>query len=151
VIRPGRLEDVPALIPMGLAFHKASGYAPFIPIDSISLAKSLRRMIRAEGNARLVVFEQAGVVMAAAGVVTMPSYFNAGIVIGIEQFIFVSPDFRGASHGSKLIDALEKAAKDLGCQTMSLVCLQHLSPDLLHDVYLAHGYTLMEHMYIKRL
>lgn len=151
MIRFGEIKDVPCLIPMGLAFHVASGYSPFIPIDPQSLARSLRRMIRAEDNARLVVCEENGLVVAAAGVVTMPSYFNANAVVGIEQFIFVSPDFRGASHGSKLIDALEKAAKDLGCHTMSLIALENLSPDLLHDVYFAHGYTLMEHMYIKRL
>ncbi len=151
MIRPARLEDIPALIPMGLAFHSASGYGSFISIDAISLAKSLRRMIRAEGNARLIVYERAGVVMAAAGVITMPSFFNADVIVGSEQFIFVSPDFRGASHGSKLIEALEKVAKELGCQTLSLACLETLSPELLHNVYLSHGYTLMEHMYIKRL
>jgi GNAT superfamily N-acetyltransferase len=151
VIRLATLEDVPALVLMGLAFHEASGYAPFISINAMSLAKSLRRIIRAEENARLVVYDRAGVVVAAAGVVTTPSYFNADVIVGTEQFIFVSPDFRGAAHGSKLIDALEKSAKELGCQTLSLACLETLSPDLLHDVYLAHGYTLMEHMYIKRL
>ena len=150
MIRPAILDDVPALVDMGRRFHGASGYETFIPLVEGDLARSLRRIIRSS-DARIVVYEAGGVIAGVAGVATVRSFFNKDVLIGVEQFVFLDNEHRGRRVADDLITRLEDEARDIGCKTMTLIGLENCLPDIVHDIYVRHGYELVEHAYMKRL
>tara|TARA_B100001094_G_scaffold332932_1_gene407395 strand:+ start:7224 stop:7691 length:468 start_codon:yes stop_codon:yes gene_type:complete len=71
--------------------------------------------------------------------------------VGVELFWYVYPEHRKTRAGYLLFQALEAWAKDVGCDALTMVALDHLEADKIAKVYRRKGYEPIERAYIKRL
>lgn len=148
MIRLATLDDANEIIKIGIQFHKESGLEPLIPLDISWYSISVRKMIRAP-DADIVVLDLGGI-KGAAALVTQRCFFNKDHIMGVEQFFWIYPEYRGR-HGKALMEGLEQRAKIIGCSTITMVTLQALKPEATGRFYVKNGYTPLEHAYVKSL
>ncbi len=148
-VRKAELNDVTALVYLGVTFHSSAKLEEAYPFDPAHLAQTLRRMIRAPNACVLVACDGAKVI-GTAGFVTVTTFFTK-VVSAYEHFWWVSPEYRGFKNGQTLLVALEEEAKKMGCSVMQMIALHALSPERVGAFYEANGYVPQEHIYMKRL
>lgn len=78
-----------------------------------------------------------------------PCIANENVMVGCEIAFWIEPEHRG--HGKALLTTIEKAAKELGVHTWSMVSLNAIDPDKVHELYTSMGYTPAERTYSKEL
>lgn len=146
IIRPATHADVLSLIEMGAAFHAASGLAEIATFEREDFAATLRNMIDAEPAILLVA--EGDDIIGMAGALVFPFYFNALHKTAQEVFWYVDPAARG-NVGVALLDGLEQAAREKGCESMIMIELDRLRP--VSALYERRGYSRAEHSWIRRL
>ncbi len=149
MIRPATHDDVPALVELLAPFFDASGMAKVASWCPDSLSASLQSMIDLP-SAILLVALSGGVPVGVAGAMTFPAYWNRAALIGQETFWWALPEHRGTV-GPAMLEAMEEAARDLGCQAFLMVCLEALRPAAVGKLYERRGYTALEHSYVRSL
>lgn len=149
MIRTATPDDIPAMVDMGRDFHEAAGWADITPFDADDCAQTIANMIAVTSAIALVV-EEDGALIGMAGGVTTPIYFNYGHKTGQELFFWMRPGTRNGD-GKKLLDALEDAAREQGCQSWMMIALEKIRPNATGALYKRRGYRLAEHNWIKRL
>lgn len=149
-IRPALLSDIPDVAALGERFHAEAGWpeiaAPYVVEDC---AQSLRLMVENPAGI-LLVAEAGGHLVGMAGGLAHPFYFNFGHLHGGELFWWVEPGLRDGT-GAALFDALEDAARSIGCLTFSMSAVERLKPELMGRLYTRRGYVPSERSFIKRL
>lgn len=149
MIRPATLADVPAITQLGERFHGEAGWADISSFNAENCASSLTAMVE-NPEAILLVAEKDGRIVGMAGGMTFPLYFNASHRSGQELFWYVEPGLRDGT-GGRLLDAMEQAARDRGCQSWIMIALDKVDPELTGRLYRRRGYRASEHSWIRRL
>jgi len=149
MIRLATKDDLPAMVALTEAFHKAAHLQRFAPWEA-SKWESWLTDVLASDQATCIVADDEGVVgMAVAGV--MPAYWNNDVKLLREAVLFVDPKHTGKGIGTELIDELVDYAKSTGCQAVSVGTSQAMNPRSLGKLYRKLGFTLEEKAYIRRL
>lgn len=147
MIRPANHDDIGEIARLGAIFHAQAGWSE-IAYSVDDCARSLHALM-ANPAFICIVSEGAGIDGMAAGVLS-PVYFNHGHTSGEELFWWVSPAASQMT-GIRLLDALENAAKQKGCQTWQMKSLARLGGDRMVRLYERRGYRAAEQSFIKEL
>jgi len=148
MIRPATVSDIPTIAALGEKFHAQAGWDE-IEYSREDCAASLTAFMAADCFICLVA-EQDGEIVGMASGVLSPVYFNAGHLSGEELFWWVS-DSAPQLAGIRLLDALEKAARERGCETFQMKSIDRLNGDRMVRLYERRGYRASEQSFIKRL
>lgn len=142
MVRAADALDLPELLAMCRRFHAASGYASF-GFDEAGMLDTLNRTMRMG----CVLIADGGML---AGVV-YPIFFNPSHLQAQELFWWVDEEARGSGVGKELKDAFEAWARDNGCRSVSMLCLETLDADRVEKMYLRDGYRATERAFVKEL
>jgi len=142
MIRKAVHGDIPRIVDMGRRFFEEMN-APILGDYNDAAAESTARML-IESAAGILLIGPHGM----AGALVSPIYMTAQSA-AVEMFWWVDPEHRGA--GKSLLAALEAAAKDKGAQTMHMIALEALNPEIVGAIYQRAGYRPLEHIYVRRL
>jgi len=112
MVRPAALDDIPALLEMGKAFH-AESMMPFA-FNEDAMAAALRQMIESEGAA--VLMTDRGVIGGAIN----PAYCDPSWLYAVELFWWAQGD------GLKLLRAFEGWAQQAGAKEIRMTSLAAL-------------------------
>jgi GNAT superfamily N-acetyltransferase len=148
--RAATLNDLPALLQMGRAFFDESGFGAETSLDAESLEKTLRYLIES-GEGAVFVAERTGAIVGCAGALRFPYYFNLACSAAQELFWWIAPEHRGSILGVRLLQALERWARDSGCATLTMISLPALEDSPAAALYRRMGYRPSEHNFIKRV
>ena len=143
MIRDATAQDIPACLEMGAKFHALAGMP--VPFDPPTFVELLGTIIRA--RTVLVLTNNANEPVGMIGMIVLPAYYNANVLNALEVFWWIEPEYRG--RGGKMIDALEKRAKQMNVPTLQLSCLETMKE--VGILYERKGYKLMDHNYVKVL
>ena len=80
-----------------------------------------------------------------------PSFLEPTMIQCSELAWYVEPEHRGTSVAIKLMTRYEAYAKDKGCNYITMVCLESLSPESVGKIYHKLGYNTLEHHYRKEI
>lgn len=147
MIREATHADIAACLDMCRAFFSESGFEAEATFDDESMTTTLRNLV---DSADGVVFVNNDL-SAIAAAIAYPYYFNLATKTAQEMFWWVHPDRRGGIVGMRLLSALEKWARAIGCGTLSMICLPSLDKSPAERMYIRAGYRASERAYIKRL
>lgn len=148
IIRPMDPIDMPEMIEHGHTWWAETHFGKHVSYDPSSLLAVLRRSA-AEGLA--IVAEQQFQVVGFICGITAPCLANHAILMGNEVFWWVHPSHRGSGVGTKLLSAIESAAKTAGCAYWSMMCMQSHDPERAGRIYEQAGYSWTERTYTKDL
>lgn len=148
-IRPAVEGDLPALLDMGARFFAEAGWSDMAAWDADSVEATLRHLIGHDDGLLLVAEVSAGRPVGMAGGLLHPFYFNLGHRTGQELFWWVEPGLRRGT-GAALLAALERAARDAGAVTWTMITVAGLRSDALERLYRRRGYRPAERTYIRR-
>ena len=133
---------------MALAFHAASGLVESVAFDPESFTCTALSLIDSDTGV-LMVADDDGDLCGVIGGIVYPHYFNVKHLTGQEMFWWVNPDSRSASTGKHLLNALHNWAESKGVETFMMVSLEQLNPVGVGKLYMRHGYTPVEHSYMR--
>lgn len=150
VVRKATAEDFERILPLAHRFFEASKYGREMAFDDVSFKQTFDHLISGEDGVFFVAAED-GEIVGLAGALAYPFYFNSAHKTGQELFWWVDPDARGSSVGVSMFDALECWAREQGCKTFSMICLDSLRPEAVSKIYQRRGYRASEHTFIKEL
>lgn len=148
MIRPATHSDIPEIARLGEEFHAQAGWSDVFSYSVEDCAVSLEEFMRS-GAFICLVADEGAIVGMASGLVC-PVYFNRAHLSGEELFWWVSKDAPQMT-GIRLLEALEGAARDRGCQSWQMKSVDRLSGDRMAKLYRRRGYRASEHSFIKRL
>lgn len=149
IIRDATIDDIPAIVAMGRAFHGEAACSDIVAWDDESAAITARNLIEGDDGI-LIVATIEGESVGMAGGLVHPLYFNHHHRTGQELFWFCPPEHR-VGIGMLMLDRLEGAALRLGAQSWSMIALDTVRPQAIGALYRRRGYRASEHSYIKRL
>lgn len=148
-IRPARHEDCAEIARLGLIFHAEAGWSDIADYVEEDCLRSLMHLVEAEAGI-LIVLERHGEIIGFAGGMASPIYFNFAHKTGQEFFYWIRPEARGR-HGIALLDALEEAARTIGCNSWVMISLAKLNAESTGRFFERRGYRPSENTFIKRL
>ena len=146
MIRRARTEDIGAIVEMGARFFREAGWQDVLEWNAGDCRQSISGMIDNENCIVLVGEDLDGM---AAGIMS-PLYFNYAHRTGEELFWWTKP-LSSPRLGLKLLEGLETAAREAGCQSWQMKSLDKVNPERMKRLYQMRGYRASEHSYIKRL
>ena len=141
------LDDVEFILKSGKKFYLESGLQKLGSFDYLSLAKSVRDMIKT-GQAIVLIAEKDGQRIGGISAYGYPLHFNQNRMVYQEQWWWVDPVHRGSGSGKMLLDSLEAEVSKRGG---SLVVMMHLPKNNLGAKYKQAGYFPGETLYYKVL
>ena len=121
LVRAATHADIAECLPMARSFFDESGMAGVTEYDQGCAIATLRQLIDSRHGALFVAGSDRLVGM--AGALAYPMYFNTAHLSAQELFWWVAPERRGGTVGVRLMQALEKWARGMGCRTLTMVCL----------------------------
>ncbi len=148
MIREATVADIPEIARLGAKFHAQAGWDE-IEYSREDCAASLTAFM-ASGCFLCLVAEVDGDILGMAAGVVAPVYFNASHLSGEELFWWVDDDAPQLT-GLRLLDGLERAAKERGCDTWQMKSLARLNGERMTRLYERRGYRASEQAFIKRL
>lgn len=140
-IREAGADDMPALISMSRKFHAISPWS-HLPIDDDRLTETLGGFLASEKVGVFVTSDLSGMI----GVMVGPVFFAT---VSVAQEIAWWCERPG--HGSYLLLAAEKWARDNGAVSLQIARLAGINDDMMHRMYERRGYALSEIFYNKAL
>jgi GNAT superfamily N-acetyltransferase len=149
VIRNATPEDIPEIARLGELFHAEAGWADICEYSIDDTQKTLGHLVSDESGI-LLVAERDGEIVGMAGGLAHPIYFNHSHKSGQELFWWMKPGLRDGT-GRLLLEAMENAARDIGCTSWAMIALDKVQPEITGRIYRRRGYRASEHSYIKRL
>jgi GNAT superfamily N-acetyltransferase len=142
-IREATVDDIPALVDMGLRFLRESSYRAVLAENPDQMMRLAIQMVTGEATAILVSETDGGVIVGMFGLVLWPHFISGEMTAG-EVFWWVEPSARGA--GLRLWQAGEEWARARGA-----VCFDMIAPnDRVGVLYERHGYVSVERTYRRR-
>lgn len=150
IVRPAvldPLDDVEFVLKSGKKFYLESGLQKLGTFNYMSLAKSVRDMIKV-GQAIVLIAEKDGQRVGGISASYCPLFFNHERGVFQEQWWWVDPIHRGHGFGKMLLKALEAEAEK---RNGSIVVMMHLPKDSKGSQYKKEGYFLGETLYYKVL
>ena len=148
MIRPAELSDIPQIARLGELFHAQAGWSDVFSYSVEDCEASLAHFMAQESFICLVA-DEGEIVGMAAGAFS-PVYFNLSHKSGEELFWWVS-DNAPQMTGIRLLNALENAARERGCESWQMKSIALLNGDRMGKLYERMGYRASEHTFVKRL
>lgn len=149
MIRPARVDDIPAILPLGKAFFDEAPWPEFADWDEGSVRLTLEMLIDGRLPGVLLVAERGRVVGMAACLI-FPLYFNHATTGAQEIFWYIEPEHRSGI-GAIMFDELEQAARDKGASIFFAASTAGLRTEALARLYRGRGYKPAENTFLKRL
>lgn len=145
MIRDAAWEDLPAVLRLGREFWAESGADDALPFSDEAAMDTLCELVDGGLPGCLLVADDAGRIIGAAGAVFYPHPFS-GVKTGMELFWRAAP-----GHGRGLMAELEARARAAGCKAMVMGGLEAKRPEAVQALYVRAGYTPMERGYVRAL
>lgn len=141
MIRKATIEDVDALVEMGIKFAEASPYKDYYTKDKIrTIAEfSVRDTL---GFVAFIDVDSKGMLVGYCS-----EFLLGKIKTATELGWWVNPEDRKTSIGKELLQAFEEWAKEQDCKLITMISLD----DALGSFYEKCGYKLTERTYMKEL
>ena len=144
MIRRACAADIDRMIELGQRFHDYAGVHE-IPYDPASFRLTLERGLE-DSDQCYFVAEVDSAVLAMAGAVAYPPYFNHAAKTGQELFWWSE-----CAEGMRLHDALASWAAEQGCKSFAMIALADERSARMARLYKRMGYRPTEQSFIKRL
>lgn len=146
-------EDAPKVLPLLKEFflqtkHHLDHGVPWIEEDTSDV---LDYLIGNEDVAVIVAEDEEGSILGTTAGLKSPLWLAPSSSVGVELFWYVYPKHRTTTAGKKLFSALESWAVEAGCDSLSMIALEHLQADRVARIYQLKGYEPIERAFIKRL
>lgn len=142
-LTPETLSDV---VEIGKAFTSEVGYPG--GFDFESFAAQWKPLLELGIGEIFVTRDPNRRVTALFGAVFSRDPFS-GWLVGLEQFWYCLPEFRGGSAALRLLSAFENESKKRGCRKLLMVHLAGKRESKLEALYLRRGYSLTEKTFSK--
>ena len=142
-IRAATVDDVPAVVRMGLRFRQDTVYRSRVAENQTQMTALAHRLVDDEAGLLLVV-DRNGAVVGMIGAMAFPHHISGQPTVG-ELFFWVEPEHRGC--GVRLLKRAEQWARDRGATSMQMIAP---TPDV-ERLYQRLGYTALEVTYEKPL
>lgn len=145
-VRLAKPEDFPVVCRMARDFHACTEYRD-IEFDDASCY-----LLFTEALSKGMVFvsegrELTGFILGLPFLCPM----NQRVTMASELAWWVDPQYRNTSAGIRLLQSLERAAKEYGAQTMTMMCLESMEPQKIQDIYQRIGYAQTERSFMRSL
>jgi len=137
IVRRAAKDDIPRLVELGLLFHAKSPYS-VMTYDPERVALTLESALESG-----VVVVHGHPIDGMAAAIKGPMWF-ADAYAAQEVFLWG----RG---GKEMREALEEWAREQGCETFSMVCLENDRMPTVARMYRMAGYRPTEHHFVKAL
>jgi GNAT superfamily N-acetyltransferase len=147
-IRDATSEDLARISEMGKPFWEMTPLAEMIPYDAASVEHYSQLMIN---SGVLLVVEVEGMVVGAAGALTMPALGNINYLVAAELFWWIEPEHRSSGVGRALLAALEDALRTRGAKVFSMIAFENIEIDRVSSIYERSGYKRTERTFSKEL
>lgn len=144
MIRRAGLADIASMVELGRRFHAYAGVVE-IPFDPESFRLTLERGIQDADQCYLVA-DVDGTLLAMAGAIAYPPYFNHAARTGQELFWWSE-----CGEGMRLHAALADWARTRGCQSFAMIALADGRSERMARLYKRMGYRPSEQTFIKGL
>ncbi len=139
-------SDVPAMIPLGIAFFE---YAKLPGVFNVGRFSDVWTKLLESGSGLVVgYFDPSGVLRGGAGIYVTPDSLTTD-TIAYEAFFYIDPAHRG--RGVALLHQLETEARNAGAKRLWMVHLENEHANAMQRYYERQGFTLREHLYMKVL
>lgn len=145
-IRHATRADLSTIAKLGAKFHEQAGWSDVMPYDEAGCVISLAGLMNSDKFICVVAGDP--IHGMAAGIVS-PVYFCPSHISGEELFWWVD-DAAPQMVGLRLLDALERAAREKGAQSWQMKDLAKLNGKRMTRLYERRGYRASEQSYIKR-
>lgn len=144
-IRLALIEDFPKVCQMAREFHQCTEYRE-IEFDEASCFILFNESI-AQGMC--FVSESGGLTGFILGMY-FPCPLNRMKRMASELAWWVCPANRNSSAGVKLLKALEGSAIKNECISLTMICLETMTPDVIQSIYERMGYKKAERAFVRR-
>ena len=150
-IRKGRVTDLVELLELGEKFWKETPYFAMGRDYNKRNCGDLLFGIMLNGNGFIAVLadDEDKAVGVGFGMVA-PFIFNHSYKQALELGFYIDPDHRG-EWGMKLLQAMEKYAKEAGAEIMSMITMETGTAERAGHIYEKMGYSKNEVVYTKEL
>jgi len=145
MVRHATLNDFPAISRMARDFHASTAYQG-IQFDEASCYL----LFTAALESRTVFVSENGEVNGFILGLPFPCPLNRMVTMVSELAWWVDPEYRNTSAGVRLLQSLERAAKDHGSISLTMICLESLEPDKIQGV-LSPYIALLEEVHHGRI
>lgn len=146
VVRPAKVEDVPAILEMSGKFYPFTMYSKFADMDEESVTQLINYLIH---DGILLVAVADDVIVGMVGAVLSPFLFNVHTKQASEVVWWVDPDYRELSIGKLLLKELEAVCNDRAVDIIMMLSFTHM-PNA-GKLYYAMGYNNTENAWLKVL
>jgi GNAT superfamily N-acetyltransferase len=145
-----KIEHTEAVVALLREEHAAQGFGARVPFDPDSARFIVTSAIARPSEHVLLVAEDGGSVAGCICATVSGFYTNLGERLLAEMFTIVAPESRGNGVGSRLLDALEACAKELGVRHVVMQSQPHdAGGKAAEALYRKHGYAVAETTWIK--
>lgn len=148
MIRAAVLEDVEAIVGLGLCFMRETVYGQVFPENVQTMTAFVRGLIETPEQGAIFVAERDGSLVGMLGLCayTHPMF---GVPCVIETFWYVDPAVRGGSTAIRLMSEAERWARERGAQVLQMVA--PFGAAAVCGIYRKLGYVPVESSWQKRL
>lgn len=146
IVREARNEDLAECVSFGRKFWEMTEYSQWFDYDEDSIETICSIMLE---NNTMVVVEDNGEIVGAAGGYVSPWPFNLNVNAGSELFWYVDDGYRNSGIGKEMMALLEQLAKKAGATVWSMMCLDAVEPEKATAMYKKAGYTPTERTFTK--
>lgn len=150
IVRPATLEDLPAYMPLALAFHAASPIRQAIPFSVEGFADFYTAAIESQ-NMGVWLAEQDGRLIGICGALVYPMYFNPDYWVAQELWWYLSPEARGHGAGKAMYDAIDAWATEKGASALFMIALEDERASKMEKLYVRQGFQPMERTFYKEV
>lgn len=147
MIRPAKVEDVPALVALGKLLHDTSSYAA-LDYSEEKVAATLTELIRGQGVVYALVIDD---VIRGGIAGSIAEYWFGHDVHGFDYSFFVHPDFRHGITAARLLCCFEQWCRIKGAKTVRIGITTDVSVEGTTRLYQACGYRQNGRLFIKDL
>lgn len=149
-VRRATIWDIPEYAELAMDFISSNPLAHIAKADKDEVSGFLLDAIDRDG-ALIILAEVGNNITGICGAMIYPIYYAPSVLVGSELWWFVKPEYRGSLAGKMMREAIENWAKSKDAQAMLMVALENDKIDAVGRLYKRHGYTPMEHTYMKGL
>jgi GNAT superfamily N-acetyltransferase len=142
-------DDLPLIARLGRLFAAEAGLAEQGIHYAEEAVETRLGQLLASGTTEIFLAVNHGGIQGMLGMALTPCLFSHDR-IATELFWWVRPQSPKAT-GMRLYLAAEAWAKACGATLVSMVALQRVNPEYMHNLYQKMGFSLNERVYLKRL
>lgn len=143
-VRLAKMDDFPVVCQMAKEFHQCTEYRD-IEFDEASCYLLFKSSLE---NGMVFVSEGREITGFILGL-PFPCPLNQMKTMVSELAWWVEPEYRNTSAGVRLLQTLERAAKEHGSTSLTMICLENMEPDKIQNIYQRMGYKPTERAFVR--